>query len=139
MLSDLRYRNAASAFLHEICIRLEADGEGKDFSDQVLSAFNEAFNNVSIHAYEAPGPLEILVELDPEFLAIELHDQGCPFDLEGVSLPDLEQLPESGLGIFIMRSFMSEVRYTPGSSGAKNILRMVRRLRGAHPSTPSVE
>jgi serine/threonine-protein kinase RsbW len=39
--------------------------------------------------------------------------------------PDLDSLPESGLGIFIMRSCMDDVTYV---SGAPNVLSMTKFL-----------
>ena len=70
--------------------------------------------------------MEIQVELRADRLIIELHDDGERFDFDAVEAPDLGEIPECGLGIFIMRSFMSEVCYHPG--GEKNVLRMERRL-----------
>ena len=47
-------------------------------------------------------------------------------EVEGVkSYPDLESLPESGLGIFIIKSFMDQVVYRPG---APNLLEMTKRI-----------
>ena len=80
-----------------------------------------------LHAYEgapAPGTLEIEIDIDGESLAITITDHGQPFDLESVPKPDLDALPEAGLGLFIMRSFMDEVVYKPGPP---NVLRMCKR------------
>ncbi len=44
---------------------------------------------------------------------VELRDYGESFDLDAVATPDLDQLPESGLGIFIIKAFMT-IRYRPG-------------------------
>jgi serine/threonine-protein kinase RsbW len=134
---DLRYRDAAAALIREVCERLEREGEERGLGHQVVSAFNEAFNNLSLHgpgAGRARSPVvEVELVLGAGELAIELRDQGDPFDYDDVTPPDLDQLPESGLGIFIMRSFMSEVCYTPrDGESTKNVLRMVRAL--ARPS-----
>jgi serine/threonine-protein kinase RsbW len=42
-----------------------------------------------------------------------------------VAEPDLDALPESGLGLFIMRSFMDKVIYT---AGAPNVLSLTKHL-----------
>jgi serine/threonine-protein kinase RsbW len=122
---DMRFRDPVGALLQLLCQPLGADGETLGY--QVVSAFNEAFNNLSQYAYpDRAGDVEIQVELRSDRLIIELHDDGERFDFDEVEAPDLGEMPESGLGIFIMRSFMSKVCYQPG--GEKNVLRMERRL-----------
>lgn len=126
--SDLRYRDAVGALIQQVCSRLQPGDRGQSLGFQVVSAFNEAFNNVCRHAYEDPGEIEILLEIRGLELVIELRDEGRIFDFNSVEMPDLMEMPESGLGIFIIRSFMTEVEYRPGAAGAKNVLRMVRTL-----------
>jgi serine/threonine-protein kinase RsbW len=126
---DLLYRDAVGALIHQLCLNLEQQGAEPGLGIQVVSAFNEAFNNLVQHARAAPGLVDVLVEISATKLAIELKDDGVPYDYDNVKDPDLDQLPESGLGIFIMRSFMSEIQYTPGGGNAKNVLRMSRTLK----------
>lgn len=125
---NLRYRNPVGALLQQLCGQLATEPR---LGYQVVSAFNEAFNNLAQHAYPSgpPGQVEVVVEILPGQLVIELRDEGRTFDLKQIAPPDLEQLPESGMGVYIMRSFMSEVAYTPGQAGSKNVLRMVKRLK----------
>jgi len=126
---DLRYRDAVGAMIQQVCRRLEHEGAEPGLGHQVLSAFNEAFNNLSLHG-EEPAPLEVDLDVDGSTLAIEIRDEGEPFNYNEVAAPDLDELPESGLGIFIMRSFMSEVLYEPREGGrGKNRLRMIRDLK----------
>jgi len=129
---DLRYRDAVGALIRHVCQRLEQQGAVGSLGFQVVSAFNEAFNNLVQYAYRPePGVVDVVVELRPVELVIELQDSGRTFEFDGVESPDLlHDLPESGLGIFIMRSCMSDVTYEPGASGQKNRLRMTRRLDG---------
>lgn len=122
----LLYRDSVGALILQICERLEREGAEAGMAYQVVSAFNEAFNNAALHAGD--GSVQVMVELSEEELAIEMHDEGPPFDYDSVPPPELDELPESGLGIFIMRSFMTRVQYTPRTDGAPNILRMVRAL-----------
>lgn len=129
---DLRYRNAVGALIQGICLGLPAAAQDPGLQHQVVSAFNEAFNNLAEHAAAGDAPVRIDVEISPAELAIELRDRGTPFDYGEVGTPDLDSLPESGLGIFIMRSFMHEVRYTPGSGGNENVL-LLRRILGGPP------
>ena len=103
---------------------------GDDFESQVVSAFGEAFNNVALHAYPSTpaGEVEIALDWNAEELTIGLTDTGESFDPETVSPPELDDLPEGGMGLFIMRSFMDEIAYRPGPP---NVLHMSKRLGGS--------
>jgi serine/threonine-protein kinase RsbW len=124
--SCLVYRDSVGALILQICERLEREGLEPGTAFQVVSAFNEAFNNVALHS--ANGAVQVLVELSETELCIEMRDYGPPFDYSSVPMPDLDDLPESGLGVFIMRSFMTRVDYTPRTERTPNVLRMVRAL-----------
>jgi len=128
---DLRYRDAVGALIQQVCQRLEQQGAVAGLGFQVVSAFNEAFNNLVQYAYHPnAGQVDVHLELGSEELVVELQDAGRSFEFEAVQSPDLVDLPESGLGIFIIRSCMSDVKYEPGTQGQKNRLRMTRRLQG---------
>lgn len=100
---------------------------GVEFDAKVLSGFGEAFANVVIHGGPGPGEIEIEVEPHDDHLTIRITDGGRPFDLSTVPSPRLEQLPESGLGIHIIRSWMDDVSYQPGE---KNVLTLTKRMGG---------
>lgn len=95
-----------------------ADFTQDEFATQVVSAFSECFNNLAIHGYKDAGPADdtrIEIELCSEegALVIRVVDSGSPFDPAGyLELPD--ELPERGMGLFIIRSFMDEVSYEKG-------------------------
>ncbi len=99
----------------------------RDFDHQIISAFGEAFNNVAIHSYrgQVMGEVEVEVDIGSAHITVRLRDWGRSFALDDVPLPDLESMPESGLGLFIIRSFMDEVQYLPGSP---NVLSMTKHL-----------
>ena len=100
----------------------EADDE---FEAEVVSAFGEAFNNIAVHGFQgmAPQPVQIEVDWDDEKLVITFVDNGHIFDPSMVAPPDLDSLPEHGMGLFIMRSCMDQVDYCPGPP---NVLRLVK-------------
>lgn len=87
----------------------------EEFRREVISAVGEAFNNIALHAYRDrnDGPIRIEILAEPRRLTVRLFDEGSSFDPTSVPDPDLESLPESGLGLFIMKSFMN-VEYYPG-------------------------
>lgn len=128
----LEYRDAARAFLAFVCDRLTAAGRlPPDLGHRVISAFVEAFNNAVIHAYKnlPPGPIEVEMAISDERLLVRIADHGRTFSPDKVPVPDLDALPEGGLGLFIIRSFMDHVHYE--RSGDKNILTMEKSLAAA--------
>ncbi|NUP11633.1 MAG: ATP-binding protein [Polyangiaceae bacterium] len=103
----------------------KARGELADaFVMAVVSAFSEAFNNLALHGYRgvtdksALGRIDIKVYAQPiddesGAVVIEVTDTGHAFDpAQYLELPD--ELPERGMGLFIIRSFMDEIRYEKG-------------------------
>ncbi len=126
-------RDAISSLVEHVCVRLEKEGEPKGFGYQVISAFNEAFNNLARHGGEKLKNKEIMVvvEVNDEQIVIELHDSGKGFKFPKqmeADVPQPGELRESGMGLFIMRSFMSELKYQSNDEDGVNILRMVRNL-----------
>ena len=128
----LRYRDLAVRVVGAACKLVgtpeESTGPIRNnaWDNEVVSAFGEAFNNVVIHAYgSGGGDLEIEIEPTEDQLTIRLLDYGKAFDMESVPVPDLDTLPESGLGIFIIKSCMDAVSYTGGSP---NVLSMTKYL-----------
>jgi serine/threonine-protein kinase RsbW len=102
----------------------------EEFSTQVISAVSEAFNNLAIHGYErgaSPGTIDIEMSSEGDFFTISLTDTGPAFDPEGYAEPP-EELPERGMGLFIIRSFMDELSYR---AGPPNRLTLKKRWRTA--------
>jgi serine/threonine-protein kinase RsbW len=127
----LKYRDLAVRAVAAAC-KLVGNDDGtlpgdKQFTDQVVSAFGEAFNNTAIHSYSGrtTGDVDIEMEIGDDFITIRVLDYGGSYDFSSVPEPDLENLPESGMGLFIIRSFMDDVSY---ESGAPNILSMTKRV-----------
>ncbi len=124
---NLHYRDAVGALIEHICRNLKGKKENTEMVFQIISAFNEAFNNTVLHAQANKKPLEIWIEVTQSELVIEIKDEGSDinFNIDEVESPDLEALPESGLGIYIIQSFMDQVEYFPRGKDKKNRLRMV--------------
>jgi serine/threonine-protein kinase RsbW len=124
----LAYRHLAIRLVSTACkMALDVDPgpPAGDFESEVVSAFGEAFNNIAVHGFDGlpPGPVQIEVGWDDEKLVITFVDSGRTFDPDAVSPPALDELPEHGMGLFIMRSCMDEVDYRPGPP---NVLRLVK-------------
>lgn len=111
----------------------EPSREPHEFDDKVVSALGEAFNNVAIHAYRgvAVGPVDLEIEASAEGITLRMSDVGKAFEPadEVKRTPALDSLPESHMGLFIMRSFMDKVTYRPGKAGATpNQLTLTKRF-----------
>jgi serine/threonine-protein kinase RsbW len=140
----LRYRDLAVRVVGAACKLVGTPEEStgpirnNEWDNEVVSAFGEAFNNAAIHSYDGhqPGEVEIEVDVGPTAITIRLIDYGHSFVLDDVPVPDLDSLPESGLGLYIIRSFMDDVTYVAGSP---NVLSMTKHLdpAGRQPRQPS--
>ena len=129
MLGLLEHRDVALRAVSAACklvTRRPQRPEWNEFRMHVVSAVGEAFNNIVLHGYAGKneGVIEMEIRTDPDRITIELRDYGESFDLDAVATPNLDLLPESGLGIFIMRAFMS-IRYRPGRP---NVLTLSKNL-----------
>ena len=131
----LEHRDVALRTVSAAC-RLPFRGAREDrfqeFRSHVVSAVGEAFNNIAIHGYrgQTPGTVEIEVAATAEQLSVELRDYGTSYDPDAAPAPDLEALPESGLGVFIMKSFMDRVEYTPGAPNVLKLTKLVAKPNG---------
>ncbi|MHC4606439.1 MAG: ATP-binding protein [Planctomycetota bacterium] len=110
--------------------RLAVEEENK-----VILAVDEAVSNIIEHGYSeggGPGGIEIEVEADDEQFKIRIRDTGTVFDPEAVQEPDIVRASagtrKRGLGIFLMRQVMDEVRYR-FQEGLKNELTLVKYIR----------
>jgi serine/threonine-protein kinase RsbW len=129
---DIRYRDVAVRVVGGAC-KLEDVADAEQFATEVVSAFSEAFNNLAIHGYKGSGEGTIEIAISTRDgdgagareMVLEIIDGGAVFDpAEYLELP--EEMPERGMGLFIIRSFMDEIRYT---SGPPNVLTLVKRFR----------
>jgi serine/threonine-protein kinase RsbW len=93
-------------------------------------ALTEACTNSVRHAYQdgREGNVEIIYELEPDRLAVEIGDEGSGFE-PAAHAEGLEgELEEGGLGIAIIRAVSDEVEIGPRASGGSR-LRFVKFLR----------
>jgi len=123
----MEYRDHVGTMLAEACKRQVPGDAGIALGHQVVSVFNEAFNNAVFHAYDGnpDGMVEIWMSVVPPRLELRVADNGKSFDPLSVPPPDLDTLPERGMGLYIMRAFMDEVHYTPGSP---NVLTLIKKI-----------
>jgi anti-sigma regulatory factor (Ser/Thr protein kinase) len=122
-------------FLDEIREFVGEKARAAGFNDKEVYAIqlatDEAASNIIEHAYqgEPGGSFNVSCEFKDHRLVISLLDHGRKFDPSKVAKPDLQaDLAErkiGGLGIYLMRKLMDEVRYEASPSG--NLLTLVKR------------
>lgn len=109
---------------------MQDTGHDEEFDAQVVSALGEAFNNVAIHGYagRTPETVSFEIEAEPDGICIRMMDTGKSFDFTRSEPPDLASLPESGMGLFIIRSFVDSATYEPGDPPERpNVLSITKR------------
>ncbi|HEX6489803.1 MAG TPA: ATP-binding protein [Gaiellaceae bacterium] len=113
-------------------LALTAIARVRPLSDEMLSdlklALTEACTNSVRHAYREgrKGSVEILYQLEPDRLVVEVGDDGQGFEPESKGSGNGD-LSEGGLGIAIIRAIADEVEIGERESGG-SLLRFVKFL-----------
>ncbi len=121
--AKLAHRELAIDLVSTLVKHVTAD---PDFRHAITTAFGEAFNNVVIHGYKgrSDGILDVEADLGSDHMTLRLMDTGASADLSTVAEPDLDALPEGGLGVWMMRSLVDELVYC---TGTPNVLSLTKR------------
>jgi len=96
--------------------------------NKIELAIEEVLVNIFNYSYpEKPGEVEINCKMENGRFIIEIIDSGIPFDMTSLSDPDLtadvEERKIGGLGIFLVKRMVDELRYR--REGSRNILSLV--------------
>ena len=106
-------------------------GVGDEAAFGIDIAVREAVTNAIVHANkeDETKSIEVTVNCVGHALEIEIKDQGEGFDPASVADPTepANLLKTSGRGIFLMRNFMDEVRWSSRPEGGTT-LHMVKRF-----------
>jgi serine/threonine-protein kinase RsbW len=114
-------------------LALTAIARVRPLSEETLSdlklALTEACTNSVRHAYREgrQGSVDILYQLEPDRLVVEVEDDGRGFEVEEVESSGNGDLSEGGLGIAIIRAVADEVEIGERESGGSR-LRFVKFL-----------
>lgn len=102
---------------------------GEEALSDLKLAVTEACTNSVRHGYgdEGDGTVEVVYELQPDRLVVEVADDGPGFDASG-DRPTEENLAEGGLGIAIIKAVSDEFEAGKRSNGRGSRLRFVKLL-----------
>ncbi len=94
--------------------------------NQLTSSVAEASSNCIIHGNKSDESknIEVDIEIEDKIITIKLKDEGNGFEVDKVPDPTLPEniLKDSGRGIHIMRSFLTQLKYNFTESGTETIL-----------------
>jgi serine/threonine-protein kinase RsbW len=108
--------------------RLRSEAMSQEVLGDLKLALTEACTNSVRHAYaDGEGMVEIVYELHPDRLVVEVRDQGEGFEPPSTSPLGSEDLSEGGLGIAIIQALSDEFELGEGMQGGSR-LRFVKRL-----------
>lgn len=115
--------------------------------EDIKVALAEACNNVVSHAYKYSETGDMVVDFHVEFerLKIVVSDEGAAFDAkklkkEATSLhgKSLDEIDVGGLGIYLMKTLMDEIKYDTGEKGVKVTLTKYLKRDEVSESEPNV-
>ncbi len=103
-------------------------------SYEIEASVVEAVNNIVLHAYgnKRGNEVEVTFTVYPDRLDISIYDNGKTMLKKDIPVLDFDtndrrNLPEKGMGKFIINNFMDRVKYT--KSHGKNILTLTKLLK----------
>lgn len=102
----------------------------KEILNDIKLATTEACTNVIKHAYKFDESMafELEIRTSHEVFAIEVFYEDPGFVPENIPVPDLNEIKEGGLGVFIIRNIMDHVDYQTDPQTGKVRLLMVKTL-----------
>ena len=82
-----------------------------------------------LHGYDggSDDEIEIVLSVDDDHLVMRITEHGAAFDPKEIPRPELSELPEGGLGIYIVGAFVDKFHYKPGPP---NTWTLKKRYRG---------
>lgn len=108
-------------------------GFSKDISGNIILAVDEAVTNVIKHAYKYSDEGKILVSISfiKNKFSVSISDKGTHFNSKLIRDPDLEEYYKQkrvgGLGMFLMKKLMDDVKYSQPQN--RNKVTLIKYLR----------
>jgi len=108
-------------------------GFGDEDVSKIALAVDEACTNIIKHAYrfDPSGSISVTVRGRNGSFEVTIRDTGREFDPAGVPAPNMKEYlaryRRGGLGMYLMRSLMDEVKYDI-LPGKRNVVRLIKHL-----------
>lgn len=128
--------------LDQLRAHVSACAVGQGISRQTVAdielAVGEIFVNIARYAYEGrPGTVRVSCRSDEKRFIVEVEDDGIPFDILSAPPPslssDIGEREASGLGVFLVKQLMDEVRYCRANDRNVVTLTVLRNRPGDNP------
>jgi serine/threonine-protein kinase RsbW len=125
---DLAHLYLATETAKWICQSLCVPPLDQELMYAIELTVSEACTNAIKHAVTtaAIDNLTIVYQVYGQKLIIIVKDQGPGYDIDNIPLPDFDEHPEGGYGIFLIKSMMDEVNYY--QKNGLNNLKMIKYL-----------
>lgn len=130
--SELGYLPILRNIVRGICAGAKIENE--HFLQDLDLCLNEAISNIICHGYQnKPGhEIQLIFTFNSDKVEVQIVDKGSknPNIVQESTLnetSDIESMPESGRGLFIMNQLMDEVIYETDQE--KNILLLRKRIK----------
>jgi len=129
LINDVADVSKLSPFIEELSEELSVS---PDIVFNLNLAVEEAVSNVMMYAFDAPGNIFTLsADYDSASIIFTIQDKGKAFDpTEEIAEVDttlsVEERPIGGLGMFLIKNIMDEVKYQRVDD--TNVLTLVKKL-----------
>ena len=106
----------------------EKVGFSQDAIGKIILAVDEACSNVIKHAYKysIDGEISVSLNFKKPKLVISITDEGTHFDPDLIPEPDIKEYHKQkkvgGLGMFLMKKLMDEVKYKNLSDNRNQVI-----------------
>ncbi len=126
--NDTRFCGVVREFTSKM---IKASALPPEIENKIILAIDEAVSNIIEHGYEdqVEGTIEMEISFDASRFTVIIRDQGRQFDPSNIKPVDIldhvRQGRKKGLGVFLMRQIMDEVKYI-FKEGVQNELILVK-------------
>ena len=105
------------------------------FLNDIKLAVTEACTNIIKHAfkYDQNRKFSLAIQVCDDFFLIHVTYTDTDFNPDAIPLPDLSNIKEGGLGVFIIRNIMDNIHYATDPATGTVLLRMIKFIRRTPP------
>jgi len=118
--SDPELLSVMRAAVAKVC---HIAGFSKKMTSKIVLALDEACSNIIRHTYkgEIDQEIKIISRIKPTKLEFYLLDQGDPVDSTKIKSRELHDVRPGGLGVYLIKSVMDEVKWEKGSDNGNRL------------------